>query len=176
MRETKLSTERIYDGRIVKLDLHDVRLPNGEQSKREIVSHPGAVAVVPLDADQTILLVRQYRMAADRILLEVPAGTLDPGEAPEICAERELQEEAGYKPGRLTPLGGIFAAPGYTTEFIHLFLATDLQVSSLELDDDEFIEVVRVPLVDALQMIDSGEIVDSKTVAILLRTARYLGI
>lgn len=174
MRETVIKSERLYDGRIVVLDLLDVRLPNGEQSRREVVRHPGAVAVVPLDIDGTVILVSQYRIAADRIMLEIPAGTLDVGEPPELCAERELQEEAGLKPGELVSLGGIFAAPGYTTEYIHLFLATDLQPSSLEMDDDEFIEVVRVPFDEALRMVDSGEIADSKTVVGLLRAARHL--
>lgn len=174
MRETIINSQRLYDGRIVVLDLLDVRLPNGEQSRREVVRHPGAVAVVPLDADGSVILVRQYRIAADRVMLEIPAGTLDPGEPAATCAERELQEEAGLRPGRLDSLGGIFAAPGYTTEYIHLFLATELSASSLEMDDDEFIEVVRLPFDEALRMIDDGEIDDSKTVAGLLRAARHL--
>lgn len=174
MRETIINSQRLYDGRIVVLDLLDVRLPNGEHSRREVVRHPGAVAVVPLDADGSVILVRQYRIAADRVMLEIPAGTLDPGEPAATCAERELQEEAGLRPGRLDSLGGIFAAPGYTTEYIHLFLATELSASSLEMDDDEFIEVVRLPFDEALRMIDDGEIDDSKTVAGLLRAARHL--
>lgn len=174
MRETIINSQRLYDGRIVVLDLLDVRLPNGEQSRREVVRHPGAVAVVPLDADGSVILVRQYRIAADRVMLEIPAGTLDPGEPAATCAERELQEEAGLRPGRLDSLGGIFAAPGYTTEYIHLFLATELSASSLEMDDDEFIEVVRLPFDEALRMVDVGEIDDSKTVAGLLRAARHL--
>lgn len=174
MRETIINSQRLYDGRIVVLDLLDVRLPNGEHSRREVVRHPGAVAVVPLDADGSVILVRQYRIAADRVMLEIPAGTLDPGEPAATCAERELQEEAGLRPGRLDSLGGIFAAPGYTTEYIHLFLATELSASSLEMDDDEFIEVVRLPFDEALRMVDVGEIDDSKTVAGLLRAARHL--
>lgn len=174
MRETIINSQRLYDGRIVVLDLLDVRLPNGEHSRREVVRHPGAVAVVPLDADGSVILVRQYRIAADRVMLEIPAGTLDPGEPAATCAERELQEEAGLRPGRLDSLGGIFAAPGYTTEYIHLFLATELSASSLEMDDDEFIEVVRLPFDEALRMVDDGEIDDSKTVAGLLRAARHL--
>jgi len=175
MHEKIINSQRLYNGRIVVLDLLDVRLPNGEQSRREVVRHPGAVAVVPLDDDGAVILVRQYRIAADRIMLEIPAGTLDEGEAPALCAQRELQEEAGLKPGELVPLGGIFAAPGYTTEYIHLYLATDLSESTLDMDDDEFIEVVRLPFHEALRMVDDGEIDDSKTVAGLLRTARFLG-
>ncbi|MFN8447424.1 MAG: NUDIX hydrolase [Anaerolineae bacterium] len=176
MKETTLRTERIYSGRIVKLDVIDVRLPDGKETTREIIRHPGAVALVALDAEQRVLLVRQYRNAADRILLEIPAGTLHPDEAPLACAERELQEETGYRPGKLEPLGGIYAAPGYTTEFIHLFLATDLSESRLAMDDDEFIEVQRLSLPEALAMIEQGVIADGKSVAGLLRVARRLGV
>ena len=172
MKETILKQEQIYKGRVINLSLLEVELPDGKTSQREIVQHPGAIAIVALDAAQQVVLVRQYRTAADRILLEIPAGTLNPGEAPRVCAERELQEETGYYPGKLEPLGGIYVAPGYTTEYIHLFLATDLRESHLEADDDEFIEVERVTMADALQMIESGEICDGKSVAGLLRVAR----
>lgn len=176
MEEITLKSERIYTGRIIKLDLLDVRLPDGKEARREIIRHPGAVALVALDADRNVLLVRQYRNAADRILLEIPAGTLNPDEAPLACAERELQEETGYYPGKLEPIGGIFAAPGYTTEFIHLFYATNLSESRLEMDEDEFIEVERVPMPEALTMIEQGVIADGKSVAGLLRVARLLGV
>ena len=176
MKEITLRTERVYSGRIVKLDVLDVRLPDGKEARREIIQHPGAVALVALDAEQQVLLVRQYRTAADKILLEIPAGTLHPGEAPLVCAERELQEETGFRPGKLEPLGGIYAAPGYTTEFIHLFHATELSESRLAMDDDEFIELERVPLAEALAMIEQGVIADGKSVAGLLRVARHLGL
>ncbi len=173
--ETTLHSQRLYDGRIVKLDLLDVRLPDGNEARREIIRHPGAVAVVALDAAQNVLLVRQYRTAADKILLEIPAGTLNPGEDPLACAERELQEETGYRPGKLEAMGGIYTAPGYTTEFIWLFSARDLSEFRLAMDDDEFIEVERKPLAEALALIDSGEIADGKSVAGLLRFARRSG-
>jgi ADP-ribose pyrophosphatase len=144
MRETITHTESIYSGRVVKLVVHDVELPDGNASKRELVQHPGAVAVVALDADNHVLLVRQYRIAADQIMLEIPAGTLNPGEDPEVCAVRELQEETGYMPGHIEKIGGIYVAPGYTTEFIHLYLATDLRESRLAQDEDEFIELDRL--------------------------------
>lgn len=175
MQETITHKEQVYDGRIVHLELLDVTLPNGETAKRELVRHPGAVAIVPLIGED-VLLVRQYRIAAGQTMLEIPAGTLNPGEAPLICAERELQEETGYKPGVLEPLGGIFTAPGYTTEFIHLYLARDLGESRLAMDDDEFIEVVRVPLREALEMLNTGEIKDGKSAAALLLAARRLGV
>ena len=175
MRETIVSSRLIYDGRIVKLEVYDVVLPNDNLTQREIVNHPGAVAMVPLDDEHNILMVRQFRLAANRVMLEIPAGTLEPNESPITCAERELQEEIGYKPGLLEPLGGIFVAPGYTTEFIHMFLATDLSESSLEMDSDEFIEVERIALADALNLIENGEIVDAKTATGILKVARRLG-
>jgi len=176
MDEKIIATKAIYDGRLVKLDVHDIELPDGRRSQREVIRHPGAVAIVPLDAQQQVFLVRQYRIAADQITLEVPAGTLEPGELPLTCAERELQEEIGYRATSLEPLGGFYVAPGYTTEYIHLYLGTDLTKAALPQDDDEFIEVQRMPLADALELINSGEINDSKTMASLLRVARKLGI
>jgi ADP-ribose pyrophosphatase len=171
-----LNIDEIYRGRVVNLSVLKVRLPDGSQSTRELVRHPGAVALVALDEQNRVLLVRQYRIAAEQIMLEIPAGTLNSDEPPEKCAERELQEETGYRPGKLESLGGIFVAPGYTTEFIHLFLATDLHESRLKMDDDEFIEVEHVPLTEAVAMIERGEINDGKSISALLRVARRLGV
>lgn len=170
--ERTLSREPIYEGRVVKLYLETVELPDGNVAKREVVRHGGAVAIVPLHDDGRVTLVRQYRLPAGQNLLEVPAGTLEPGEDPYDCAVRELQEEANLKPGNLEPLGGIFVAPGYTSEFIHLYLATDMVESSLEGDADEFVEVVTLPLDEALAMIDRGELQDGKTITALLLAAR----
>lgn len=175
MHETITREERVYDGRVVHLVVLDVKLPDGKSAKRELVRHPGAVALVPLIGDD-VLMVRQFRIAAGRVMLEIPAGTLNPGEDPAVCAERELQEETGYRPALLEALGGIFVAPGYTTEFIHLFLATGLEESKLDMDDDEFIELVRMPLADALAMVESGEIIDGKTTTALLKVARRRGL
>ena len=175
MHEKITHTESIYSGRVVKLVVHDVELPDGKSSKRELVQHPGAVAVVALDAEQNVLLVRQYRIAADQILLEIPAGTLNPGEDPEACAVRELQEETGYRPGQIEKIGGIFVAPGYTTEFIHLYLASDLIDSKLAQDEDEFLEVERLPLAEALKWVEQGDIIDGKSISALLLVARRLG-
>lgn len=172
LKETVQGRENVFTGRVVTLDLYTVSLPDGQQARREIVQHPGAVGIVAIDEQNHILLVKQFRTAAGKIMLEIPAGTLEPGEDPALCAERELQEEVGYRPGKLEAMGGIYAAPGYTTEYIHLFAASNLQKSQLPLDDDEFIAVERMPFLDALRLIDSGEINDSKTVAGLLRIAR----
>jgi ADP-ribose pyrophosphatase len=176
MTETIERRERIYDGRLIDLDLYDVRLPDGEAARREIIQHPGAVGIIALDDSGRVVLVRQYRAAARQFLLEIPAGTLEPDEPPLTCAARELQEEAGYKPGKLEPIGGLYVAPGYTTEYIHLFLATALQPSTLPGDADEFIEVVHLPLADALSQIEDGSIQDGKTISGLLRVARQRGV
>jgi ADP-ribose pyrophosphatase len=176
MDESVSKTQEIYSGRVIKLSVLDVTLPNGVQAKRELVTHPGAVALVALDEAQNVLLVRQYRIAARRIMLELPAGTLNPAEAPDVCAVRELQEETGYKPGKLEALGGFFVAPGYTTEYIHLFLATDLIESRLAQDEDEMIELIRMPLVQAVALVEVGELIDAKTVTGLLRVARRLNL
>jgi ADP-ribose pyrophosphatase len=152
-----------------------VKLPNGEQSKREVVRHPGAIAIVPLLDNGEIVMVRQFRLPAGRIMLEIPAGTLQPDEDPFLGAERELQEEIGQRPGKLTRIGGEYTAPGYTTEYIHLFLATELQESKLAVDDDEFLEIVTLPLDEALRRVENGEIEDGKTIAALLLVARRLG-
>lgn len=176
MEETIVGTAKIYDGRVVKLAVHDVRLPNDRLSRREVVHHTGAVAIVVLDEKRHVLLVRQFRLPAGKILYEIPAGTLKPQEDPIECAYRELQEETGYKPLNLEALGGIYPAPGYTTEFIHLYYATQIESSSLPMDDDEFVESEWLPLEDALAMIEKGDISDAKTVAGLLRVARRLGL
>lgn len=176
MEETIVSTRKVYSGKIVKLDVHEVILPDGQHSKREVVRHPGAVAVIALDDHEQLLLVRQFRLAAKQVMIEIPAGTLYPEEPPEECAMREMQEETGYKPAVLEALGGFFVAPGYTTEFIHLFFATGLTPSLLPGDVDEFIEVLRMPLADALKMIETGEIMDGKTITGLLRVARRMGL
>jgi ADP-ribose pyrophosphatase len=176
MEETVLHQEQVFKGRVINLSVLHVRLPDGSESKREVVKHPGAVAMVALDDSNHVLLVRQYRIAADRVMLEIPAGTLRAKEPPLKCAERELQEETGYRPGKLESIGGMFVAPGYTTEYIHLFLATDLRESRLKMDDDEFIEVERVPLAEAVAMIERGDLIDGKSIAGIMKVARRIGI
>lgn len=162
----------IFSGKVVKLAVHDIPMPDGSRAQRELIEHEGAVAAVPLDSAGNVVLVRQYRIGADAVLYEIPAGLLEPGEAPAACAIRELREEIGFQPGRLEPLGGFYTAPGYTTEFIHLFAAYDLTPAPLEQDHDEFIEKVSMPLAEALAMIECGDIVDSKTIIGLLKVAR----
>lgn len=167
-----VSSRSIHDGRIVKLALEEVRLPNGHTITLEVIKHPGAAAVVPLDHDGNVILVRQYRHATGSWLLEVPAGKLDhPGEPSEDCALREVEEETGYRAGRLSPLGWIWTTPGFTDEKIWLYLAQDLTPTRASLQPDEVLTVEKLPLAEAVRRAASGEIVDGKSVCALLRAA-----
>jgi ADP-ribose pyrophosphatase len=152
-----------------------VELPNGTLLDIDIVHHPGAAAVVPFVSDREVLLIRQYRHAAGGMILEVPAGKLDGGEAPEVCAARELEEEAGQRPGRLVRMGAIWTTPGFCDERIHLFAAFDLAPVPRSPEDDELIEVVRVSLHDALRLVWRGELSDAKSALALVYAARHLG-
>ena len=163
---TVIASRRIYK-RWFGVRVDSLRYPSGREGKIDIVEHVGGVTIVALDPDDRLLLVRQYRHAVGRELLELPAGTLDSGESPERCAERELQEETGYRPGRLERLGGFYTAPGYCTEYLHIFLASDLVESRLE-GDEEAIDLVPTPLEDALRLVAAGEIEDAKTAGALL--------
>jgi len=167
--EKTLSSQQIYDGRALKLRVETVKKPSGKTTTREIVEHSDCVAVVVLDSKNNAILVRQFRKAVGKILLEIPAGGIDPGEQPIDCVRRELQEEIGYLPNKIDKLGGFYAAPGYCSEYLHLYLATHLIPSQLEAEDTEDIEVVRAPLSRIPELIASGEICDAKSVAGLLR-------
>ena len=176
MLETITQSTEIFKGRIVHLQVHDVRLANGMMSKREVIHHSGAVAVAVTDNKNNVLLVQQFRLPAGKVMWEIPAGTLEPDEEPQACAIRELQEETGYKPVSLIDMGGIHPAPGYTTEFIHIYWAREVIESALEMDEDEFVEADWKPIADVLDMIASGEITDSKTITAILRVARELNV
>ncbi|MEO8541682.1 MAG: NUDIX hydrolase [bacterium] len=169
-----LSTETAYSGRLFNVSLDKIEMDGGVIAYRETIRHPGAVCMVPVNADGNLLLVTQYRHAAGKRLLEIPAGTLEPGEEPLAAVSRELQEEVGYRPGRIEALGGFFVAPGYTTEYIYLYICSELEPARLAADDDEDIEVeIRTPA-EALAAIDSGEICDAKSVIGILRWQQTL--
>jgi ADP-ribose pyrophosphatase len=170
----RLEERRIFQGRVVDLTVDRVRLPNGTVCDLELIHHPGAAAIVPIDRDGQVILVRQYRYATGGWLHEVPAGTLARGEAPEACASRELEEETGYRASRLTPMGWIWTTPGFTDEKIWLFLATELEPARQGLDSDEVIQVKRMPLDEAVERAERGEIRDAKSVCALLRARRFV--
>jgi len=167
-REKTLSSRRVYQGRAVSVRVDEVEMPSGRRSTREVVEHHDAVVVVPLDDEGGVYLVRQFRQAVEKHLLELPAGGIEPGEAPEACVVRELREEIGMRPGRVERLGGFYSAPGFCTEYLHLFLAKGLKPDRLPAEDAEVIEVVRVSLKEIPRLIASGEIEDSKSIAGLL--------
>ena len=174
----RISTRRMYTGRIIHLDIDTVRFPNGTTGELEMIRHPGATAVVPFlsdpgGEDPQILLIRQYRYAAERYLYEVPAGRLDPGEAPDACARRELKEETGCVAERVEHLTTIYTTPGFTDEKIHVFMAVGLTRGEVAREADEFIEVETMALSGALSLIERGEIVDGKTVVALLYAAGF---
>lgn len=176
----QLATRLVHDGRIVRLSVDTVRFPNGATGELEMIRHSGAAAVLPLvgsrtDPDPEILLIRQYRYAGGGYMYEVPAGRPDaPGEDWEVCARRELREETGMVPGRITHLMGIHTTPGFTDEFIHIFLAEELTEEATSFDPDEFIELVRIPFSDALAMVERGEVTDAKTICALLFARSFL--
>lgn len=171
-----LDRKRPYRGRVVDLRVDRIRLPNGHETELEVIHHPGAAAVVAIDAENRVLLVRQYRYATGEWLLEVPAGKLDGGEEPERCATRELAEETGHAAGSLEELGWIWTTPGFTDERIWLYLARDLVAAEQALEPDEMLSVERLSLDEAVEQASTGEIRDSKSVAALLRAGRRLGV
>ena len=159
-----MSVKHIYKGKVVTLNLETVTLPNGATVELEVVRHPGAAAIVPMKDERTVILIRQFRLAAGGFIYEIPAGKLFPGEDPRLCAERELEEEIGYRAGAIERLETFFTAPGVTDEVMHLFLATALAKTAQKLDHDEVLEVVEMPLEQAIARIRDGTIRDAKTI------------
>lgn len=166
-----VSTTRTHEGRLLKIDEDQVRLPGGAVARLESIRHPGAAAVLPFLEDGRVLLVRQYRHAMGGWILEVPAGKLDDGEAPAVCAAREVEEEVGHRVGALLELGSIFTTPGFTDEVIWLYEAHDLQETGLAHEPDEVIEVVTMEFAEAVAAVRDGAIRDGKSVAVILHAA-----
>lgn len=170
----ELSSELLFDGHIFNVSRKRYQLPDKRQAEYDILAHHGAVTMLPLDADNQVWFVRQFRPAAGQMLLEIPAGTLAPGEAPEACAQRELREEIGMAPGHLQKLGEFYLAPGYSTEYQYIYLVTEMTPEQLPADDDEFLFIEKYPLNDVYEMINRGEIRDAKTLAALMLAKPYL--
>ena len=167
--EKLLDSKTVYEGRMINLRVDSIELPSGRQTTREIVEHTNSVVIVPVDSSGNVLLVRQYRTAIGQALVEVPAGKTEPGEHPLQCAHRELREETCHNAGIMEDMGGFYAGPGYSTEYLYLYLATDLTPVNGAVDADEIMDVFRVPLADMPDMIASGKICDAKSVAGILR-------
>jgi ADP-ribose pyrophosphatase len=174
----QISSRRLHTGKVIELDVDTVRFPDGTVGEMDIVRHSGASAIVPFLSDPTggdpqILLLKQYRYAADQYLYEIPAGRLDKGEDPRHCAERELREETGCRAARIDFLFTMFTTPGFTDEQIHVFLATGLEQGDSSREADEFISVETMTLSSALSLIERGEIKDAKTALALLFAAGF---
>ena len=166
--EKKLATQQIYHGRAVNIRVDNVEKADGKKTTREVVEHSNCIAVVAIDEHDNILMVRQFRHPVDSFLLEIPAGGIDTGEEPFDAVRRELQEEIGYFPRKIDRLGGFYTIPGYGTEYLHCFLATDLVPGRLVAEDTDDIELVRVSQDEIPRLITSGEICDAKSIAALL--------
>lgn len=172
--EKKLEESILYEGRVFTVSKARVLLPNGQEAVRERVGHNGGAGILPISDHGTVYLVRQYRFGVDQLLLEIPAGKLEPGEDPLLTAARELTEEVGFYPEKITPLGPMILSPAYLGEITYLFLGEQLRPEKHALDEDEFLEVVEIGCQKAYEMVLSGEITDGKTQAAILK-ARALG-
>lgn len=173
-----VQSEPIYQGKTFRLKRYTVKMPNGKETRLDIVEHGGSVVMIPVDAAGDMIFVRQYRHPTRLDLLELPAGTLNEGELPEACAAREMREETGMAAAHLDNLGACYLAPGYSTEFMHVFLATELTPNPLPPDSDEFLRVEKLPVRQAFEMAEKGQIQDAKSLAALLlarnRLMKYL--
>ncbi|MGE6375252.1 NUDIX hydrolase [Peribacillus muralis] len=163
--EKTLSSEKIFTGRVISLQVDEVELPDGKTSKREIVKHPGAVAIIALTEDNKIIMVEQYRKALERSLIEIPAGKLEKGEEPVLSAERELEEETGYECEKMEHIISFYTSPGFADELVHLYVAHNLKKkeNAAPLDEDEFVELIELTLEDAENYLLEGKIQDAKT-------------
>ncbi|KEO82381.1 NUDIX domain-containing protein [Tumebacillus flagellatus] len=165
--EKQLDSETVYEGSFITVTVQTVELPNGKLAKRDVVLHPGAVTVLAITADDKILLVNQFRKATNRLLIETPAGKLEPGEDPLTSAKRELEEETGYQAAEWKHFSSFYTSPGFADELMHSYIATDLTKSQQNLDDDEFLDVLHVSAEEAEQMVQDGRIADAKTIALI---------
>ena len=174
LKETQLSTKQVYSGSFLDVRKDEVELPNGKTSTREWIKHPGAACIIPVLPDGKIALIKQYRYPVKRELIELPAGKLDPGEEPEECAKRELEEEIGYSAGKLTFVCNIYPAIGFASEKMWIYLAEELIKTTENTDHDEFIELMPTPLNKAVKMVWNGQITDVKTIIGLLWAERLM--
>ena len=174
LEEKKLSSEEIFDGVAIHLFRDEILLPNGNKGVREVIRHPGAVCVIPVTEDGDVIFVNQFRYAFNKVTLEVPAGKLEKGEDPLEAAMRELSEETGLSAKNVVYLGELYTTPALIDEVIHMYLATDLVEGKQHLDEDEFINTLKMPLSEAVQKVMNGEIKDAKTQTILLKAEKYL--
>lgn len=174
LTEKQISSEYIFKGKIINLRVDDALLPNGATATREVIEHNGGVCVLPLTKEEEVLMVEQFRYPYQKEVLEIPAGKKDPKEEPLECGKRELKEETGATALKYQFLGELYPSPGYCGEIIYMYLATELSYGKTNPDEDEFLNIKKVPLEKAIEMVMSGEIKDSKTQAAILKVARIL--
>lgn len=170
-----IKTEIVYEGKVFTVRKDQVEFPNGKSGNLDVVEHTGAVTLVPVDEQGQVWFVRQYRHAAGRELLELPAGTLEKNEEPETCAHREVREEIGMAAGNIELVGEFYLAPGYSTEHMYIFLATRLRDDPLQGDEDEFLNIEKLEIGDAIRMAENGEFLDAKTIAALMLVRNRFG-
>ena len=176
LMEQTLSSRTVFEGKIITVKVDKALLPNGAEASREVVEHPGGVCILALQEDGTVPLVRQFRYPLGDVMLELPAGKLERGEEPRPAAIRELGEEVGLEPGRLTELGFLYVSPGFCTERLYMYLARDVKQVPVHPDEDEFLDIVHLPFGELVDMVMSGQITDGKTVAAVLKTKVLLGL
>ncbi len=174
LEEKKVSTKKIFEGKVIKLFFDEVMLPNKKIATREKVWHPGAVAVVPVSTDNEIILIKQYRYPVEEILIEIPAGKLDKNEIPLDCARRELSEEVGAVGGNLIHMTSFHTTPGFSNEFLHLYLALNFERKENNPDEDEFLQIIKIPLKISLDWIFEGKIKDAKSIIGILMANEYI--
>lgn len=174
--EKTVDSRTLFEGKIVTVKLDQAQLVNGTVVSREVVEHPGGVCILPLFDDGTVSIVRQFRYPFQQVVTELPAGKLEKGEAHRPAALRELEEEVGVTCGKLTYLGCLYLSPGFSSEVLHMYLAQELKQGQCHPDEDEFLETERIPFSALLEQVMSGEIVDAKTVALVLKTKQLLGL
>lgn len=174
MNFTILKRETVYESRAFSIQKVDLHLPDDRITTYDLVEHNDSITVVPVDQDGNVWFVRQYRLGPQQMLLELPAGVLETGEPPEEGASREIREEIGQAAGQLTPLGDFYLAPGYASEHMYVFLATNLSHAPLDADDDEFLQLEAIPAQKALQMAREGLFKDAKTIASLLLAEKHI--
>ena len=176
LNEKTVEETTVFDGKVFRVVVRDVELFDGSHSRRDVVLQHGGAAIVALDSENNVYLVRQFRSPYGKVIYEIPAGKLEKDEDPKLCAIRELKEETGMEASSVESLGEMYATPGYCSEIIHLYLATGLTCGEGRPDDGEFLQVHKIPLSEVLEMIDRNEISDAKTLAGILKTARRVGI
>lgn len=174
--EKKVSSENVFDGVLLHVYKDKIELPNGNEAVREYIKHQGAVCVVPLTDEMEVVAVKQYRYPIGRVTIEIPAGKLDAGENILDAAKRELSEETGVESADIEYMGRLYPSVAYTDEIIHMYVAKNLVYGEAHTDDDEFLNVVKIPLKDFVQMVMDGQIQDSKTMAAILKVARMYGV